>query len=234
MAMALGVRFYDDCGFEIGLGGGELNKINVIDMSCFDNRLNDVELIVACDVTNPLCGEHGASAVFGPQKGATPEMVETLDRNLSHYANMISNQLSRNVADIPGAGAAGGMGAGLMAFTKCQLKRGVDIVVEYTGLREKLANADLCFTGEGRIDFQTKFGKTPFGVAQVAKENNIPVIAVSGCIGAGVDTLHDEGIDAIFGIIPNASSIDALLKNGPINMERTCENIGRLLKVAMV
>ena len=107
MAMALGVKFYDACGYEVGFGGGELNKIKVIDMSCFDKRLNDVELIVACDVTNPLCGEHGASSVFGPQKGATPEMVEVLDRNLSHYANVISEQLSRNVATIPGAGAAG-------------------------------------------------------------------------------------------------------------------------------
>ena len=232
MAMALGVKFFDAAGQSVGFGGGELGQIQAIDMSGFDQRLNGVELVVACDVTNPLCGPQGASAVFGPQKGATPEMVKQLDANLAHYAREIARELDRHVADLPGAGAAGGMGAGLMAFTHCQLQRGIDIVVEYTGLRDKLASADLCFTGEGRIDFQTQFGKTPYGVAQVAKAHQVPVIAVSGCIGEGTEVLHEVGIDAIFNIIPNASNIEELLQNGAVNMERACENIGRLLKLA--
>lgn len=232
MAMALGVRFFDEHGFKIGFGGGELGKLHTIDLAAVDARLNEVTLIVACDVTNPLCGEKGASAVFGPQKGATPEMVQQLDQNLAHYAAVISRQLGRDVAELPGAGAAGGMGAGLMAFTRCQLQRGIDIVVEYTGLKDKLANADLCLTGEGRMDFQTQFGKTPFGVAQVAKALKVPVIAVSGCIGPGTEVLHDAGIDAIFNIIPSASPIEELLQNGHANMVRTCENIGRLIKIA--
>ena len=130
------------------------------------------------------------------------------------------------------SGRAGGLGAGLMAFTQWTLLRGIDIVVEFSGLSDKLAGADFCFTGEGRIDYQTKFGKTPYGVARTAKAQGVPVIAVSGCVGEGVEALYGEGIDTIFGIIPRADNIEALLKDGPINMERACENIGRLLKKA--
>lgn len=128
--------------------------------------------------------------------------------------------LGKEVAEIPGAGAAGGLGAGLMAFTHCTLRKGIDIVVEFSGLRDKLAGADFCFTGEGRIDYQTKFGKTPYGVARTAKALGVPVIAVSVCVGEGVEALYGEGIDTIFGIIPRSDSIEALLKDGAINMER--------------
>ncbi|MDX5628791.1 MULTISPECIES: glycerate kinase [unclassified Brenneria] len=232
MAQALGARFYDAAGEPLPCGGGALGRLHRIDVSGLDSRLAQVDIQVACDVTNPLCGEQGASAIFGPQKGATPDMVAQLDANLAHYAAAIRSQLHKDVADIPGAGAAGGLGAGLMAFTRCSLRKGIDIVVEFSGLRDKLAGADFCFTGEGRIDYQTKFGKTPYGVARTAKAQGVPVIAVSGCIGDGVDTLYDEGIDVIFGIIPHIDSIDALLKDGAVNMARACENIGRLLKTA--
>ena len=232
MAEALGVRFYDAAKNTLPRGGGALNQLHTIDISGLDSRLKQVDIQVACDVTNPLCGEQGASAIFGPQKGATPEMVDQLDRNLAHYAAVIRAQLGKEVAITPGAGAAGGLGAGLMAFTKCTLRKGIDIVVEYSGLCDKLAGADFCFTGEGRIDYQTKFGKTPYGVARTAKAEGVPVIAVSGCVGEEVEALYDEGIDTIFGIIPRADNIEALLKDGPLNMERTCENIARLLKTA--
>ena len=232
MAEALGVRFYDEAGNMLPRGGGALGRLHHIDMSGLDGRLAQVDIQVACDVINPLCGEQGASAIFGPQKGATPEMVAQLDNNLAHYAAVIRNQLGKEIADVPGAGAAGGLGAGLMAFTRCTLRKGIDIVVEFSGLRDKLVGADFCFTGEGRIDYQTKFGKTPYGVARTAKAQGVPVIAVSGCVGEGVEALYDEGIDTIFGIIPRADNIEALLKDGPINMERACENIARLLKKA--
>lgn len=232
MAEALGVRFYDEAGNTLPRGGGALNRLHYIDLSGLDSRLAQVDIQVAYDVTNPLCGEQGASAIFGPQKGATPEMVAQLDNNLAHYAPVIRNQLGKEIATVPGAGAAGGLGAGLMAFSQCTLRRGIDIVVEFSGLSDKLVGADFCFTGEGRIDYQTKFGKTPYGVAKTAKAQGVPVIAVSGCVGEGVEALYGEGIDTIFGIIPRADNIEALLKDGTINMERACENIGRLLKKA--
>ncbi|MFZ4832592.1 glycerate kinase [Rouxiella sp. Mn2063] len=232
MAAALGVRFLDKHGAALPPGGGALGLLSTIDISGMDSRIADVEFIVACDVTNPLCGETGASNVFGPQKGATPEMIATLDAGLAHYAQIIFEQLGRVVKDVPGAGAAGGLGAGLMAFTQCNMARGIDIVTEYSGLSDKLRGADYCLTGEGGIDFQTKFGKTPYGVAQVARSHGVPVIALAGYIGAGVNELYSEGIDAIFGIVPGAASIETLLAQGPENIARTCENIGRLLKLS--
>ncbi|MFD1135866.1 glycerate kinase [Paenibacillus urinalis] len=232
MAEALGVKFLDTEGHILPRGGGSLGKLATIDTSELDTRLADVEIIVACDVTNPLCGETGASHVFGPQKGATPEMVLTLDANLANYAAVVKEQLGKDIRDIPGAGAAGGLGAGLLIFTQATLQRGIDIVIEYTGLRSKLALADYCFTGEGGMDFQTKFGKTPYGVAKAAKLEGKKVIALAGYIGEGVEVLYEEGIDAIFGIVPGASDIEKLLAEGPQNVERTCENIGRILKLA--
>ncbi|MFD2699665.1 glycerate kinase [Paenibacillus shunpengii] len=232
MAEALGVKFLDTEGHTLPRGGGSLGELAKIDISELDARLADVEIIVACDVTNPLCGETGASHVFGPQKGATPEMVLTLDANLANYAAVVKEQLGKDIRDIPGAGAAGGLGAGLLIFTQATLQRGIDIVIEYTGLRSKLALADYCFTGEGGMDFQTKFGKTPYGVAKAAKLEGKKVIALAGYIGEGVEVLYEEGIDAIFGIVPGASDIEKLLAEGPQNVERTCENIGRILKLA--
>ncbi|MGW9528187.1 glycerate kinase family protein [Paenibacillus terrae] len=230
MAEALGARFLDAKGNTLPRGGGSLGELASIDISSLDERLQQVQLIVACDVTNPLCGAHGASHVFGPQKGATPEMVQQLDANLAHYADVVKRQLGKDVRDLPGAGAAGGLGAGLLIFTQAVLQKGIEIVIEYTGLKQKLANADIVFTGEGGIDFQTKFGKTPYGVAQAAKQSGKKVIAVAGYVGEGIDTLYQEGIDAVFGIVPGASELDKLLVEGPQNVERTCENIARLLQ----
>lgn len=233
MAEALGAKFLDAQGQPLARGGGALDRLTHIDVSGLDPRLQEVELIVACDVNNPLCGEHGASRVFGPQKGATPEMVQLLDANLSHYAEVVKQQLGKDIRDVPGAGAAGGLGAGLLIFTHAILRKGIEIVIEYTGLQGKLDDADVVFTGEGGIDFQTKFGKTPYGVAQAAKEAGKPVIAIAGYVGEGIDTLYTEGIDAVFGIVPGASDLGKLLREGPENVERTMENIARVLKLGL-
>lgn len=232
MAAALGYKFLDEDGKELPQGGGYLNRLVKIDSSNVMKGLENVNILVASDVTNPLCGEHGASVVFGPQKGATPEMVEILDRNLKHYGEIVKQQLSVDVLNVPGAGAAGGLGAGLLAFTNSTMKKGIEIVIEFTNLKEKLKLADYVITGEGGIDFQTKFGKAPFGVAQAAKRINkdIKVIALAGYIGKDVESLYDEGFDAIFGIVPGASNIDTLLEQGKQNVIRTAESVARLLK----
>jgi glycerate kinase len=198
-------------------------------MSEFDERVNHIDIIIASDVANPLCGPNGASHVFGPQKGADPEMVEQLDKNLAHYAAIIKRDLSKDILNTPGSGGAGGLGAGLLAFTHSTMRAGIDIVIEANHLDEKIAEADYVFTGEGGMDFQTKFGKTPYGVAKVAKKYDKPVFALVGSIGKGVETLYDEGITAIFGILPTAESLADALKSGPANIERTAENIARTL-----
>ena len=232
MARALGYKFLDKSGEELPHGGGYLGELETIDCSEVLPKLKDINIIIASDVTNPLCGERGASVVFGPQKGATPEMVKLLDANLRHYGEIVKEQLGKDIIDVPGAGGAGGLGAGLIAFTNSRMKRGVEIVIEYTGLEEKMKEADYCFTGEGGIDFQTKFGKTPYGVAQVARRinENIKVIALAGYVGKEIETLYEHGFDAIFGIVPGAAEIETLLANGAENVARTAESIARLLK----
>lgn len=232
MAIALGYKFLDKSGNELPLGGGYLGELDKIDAVDVIPQLKNVNILVASDVTNPLCGERGASVVFGPQKGATPEMVQILDKNLRHYSEVLKQQLGIDIVDVPGAGAAGGLGAGLLAFTNSTMKKGIEIVIEYTHLKEKLQNVDYCFTGEGGIDFQTKFGKAPYGVAQAAKSvnNGMKVIALAGYVGQDVEALYDEGFDAIFGIVPGAADLDTLLAQGKENVSRTSENIARLLK----
>lgn len=232
MAQALGVKFLDERGGMLPFGGGALGDLAAIDLAGLDPRLKEVQIFVASDVTNPLCGENGASHVFGPQKGATKEMVALLDTNLSHYAAIIKEQLGKDVAEVPGAGAAGGLGAGLMVFTDAVLKSGIELVVEYTGLEQKVKDADIVLTGEGSIDFQTQFGKTPYGVARAAKKHGKPVIAVAGYVGEQIDVLYEKGIDAIFGILPRPMALEDALQTGAANIERTCENIARLLVLA--
>ena len=183
MAQALGIRFLDAQGRDVPVGGGHLQDIEQIDMQALDPRLQRVQVLIASDVTNPLCGMQGASYVFGPQKGASAEIVEQLDQNLSHFADVVETQLNLQIRNVAGAGAAGGLGFGLMAFTGAQLQSGAKWVIEQTQLAEKIKQADYIFTGEGSIDFQTKFGKTPWAVAQLAKQLNKPVIAFAGRVG---------------------------------------------------
>lgn len=228
---ALGAKLLDETGKEIGFGGAELLKLKKIDLSDFDERLKDVEIEVASDVNNPLCGENGASNIFGPQKGATKEMIEILDRGLKNYAAVIKKQFKKDVLNIPGAGAAGGLGAGLLAFLDGKLKRGIDLVIKYSGLEDKVKLCDVVFTGEGSIDYQTKFGKTPIGVAGVAKRYGKPVIALAGKVGDNIDDLYENGIDSIFGIMRSPTSLEDALEAGKENIEKASENIIRLINL---
>lgn len=229
MAQVLGTRFLDAQGQPVAQGGGQLHQISQIDLSNLDSRLQQVEIVIASDVNNPLCGENGASQVFGPQKGASPEMVQQLDHNLMHFANVVKTQLHLDYAEVAGAGAAGGLGFGLMAFAGAKIRSGVEIIIEETRLAEKIEQADYVLTGEGGIDFQTKFGKTPYGVAQVAKRLNKPVIACAGAIGDRIEELYTEGFTTIFGIVDGACDLQTALSHGEQNLARTCENIARLL-----
>lgn len=231
MVQALGGKLLDKDGNEIGFGGGELSKLDRIDISNLDNRLKDVKIIVACDVQNPLTGPTGASHIFGKQKGANEEQRELLDKNLKHYAKIIRRDIGKDVENIPGAGAAGGLGAGLMAFLSAELKKGVDIVVEYSKLEEKLQGANLVITGEGSIDGQTRFGKTPYGVAKTAQKYNIPVIAFAGNIGKDIDVLYDYGFTAILPILPRVESLENAIANGKENIEYMSESLGRVISI---
>lgn len=231
MVQALGGKLLDKEGKEIGFGGGELIKLERIDISNLDSRLKTTKIVVACDVQNPLTGPTGASHIFGKQKGATEEQRELLDKNLKHYAKIIRRDIGKDVENIPGAGAAGGLGAGLMAFLSAELKKGVDIVVEYSKLEEKLQGADLVITGEGSIDGQTRFGKTPYGVAKTAQKYNIPVIAFAGNVGKDIDVLYDYGFTAILPILPRVESLENAIANGKENIEYMSESLGRVISI---
>ena len=229
MLQALGVKFIDKNGQDIGFGGGELSKIVDIDMSSFDKRILNVDIEVACDVKNPLTGINGASYVFGPQKGGNTETVKILDENLKHFSNIIKEKIGKEIDNIEGAGAAGGLGAALVGLCNGKLKGGIDIVVEYSKLEEKIKDAHYVFTGEGSIDFQSKFGKTPVGVSMIAKKYDIPVIVFAGNVGEGIDELYDLGVTSVIGILPGVVTIEEALKQGTINIERAVENIVRIL-----
>ncbi|UZW66660.1 glycerate kinase [Priestia flexa] len=225
MTKALGAQLLDAEGNEILDGGGALGNLAFINLSTLDSRLQHVKIEVACDVDNPLTGERGASAIFGPQKGATPEMVALLDRNLRHYAAVLERDLGQKIDDVPGAGAAGGLGAGLLAFLQAELKRGVDIVIEATNLLEAVRDADVVITGEGKIDGQTIYGKTPIGVAKTAKKHGIPVIGIAGNIGADSHVVYEHGIDALFSIVPGVTTLENAFANASDYVEKTAMNV---------
>jgi len=217
MAQALGVRLLDNRGKELPWGGAALARLDRIDISGLDHRLAECQIVSACDVTNPLCGESGASVVYGPQKGASEEMCRRLDEALSHYAKVIRADLDIEVKDLPGAGAAGGLGAGLVAFLGAELLPGIDIVIESVGLVDHLGDASLVFTGEGRIDGQTLCGKTVSGVVAKAKALRIPTVAIVGEVAAGSD-VYRSGIDAVLSIAP-----------GPISLEKSVADAASLI-----
>jgi glycerate kinase len=234
MVQALGGRLLDRDGRDIGPGGGALVDLQAIDLSELDPRLKSVRIDVACDVDNPLTGAKGASAIFGPQKGATPDMVAILDRNLAHYADMIRRELGKQVGDIPGAGAAGGLGAGLLAFLPAELKRGVDIVIETVQLAERVKGADLVITGEGRIDGQTVFGKTPIGVAKTAKRFGVPVIGIAGSLGDDSTAVLDHGIDALFTIVPGVVPLEQALEQAERYVTQTARHIASVYRLGQI
>ena len=230
MLQALGAKLLDKNGDEIGFGGYELSKLDRIDFSSLDRRLKNIKILVACDVTNPLTGKNGSSYIFGKQKGATPEMIEILDGNLLHYSKIIKRDLGFDVNNVSGAGAAGGLGAGLLTLGAV-LKKGIDIVIEANELDKKVQGADLVITGEGSIDGQTRFGKTPYGVVTIAKKYNIPTIILAGNVGKDIDILYDYGFDTIFSIMQGVDSLENALKKGKENIERTAKNIGYFIKI---
>ena len=233
MVQALGAKLLDAAQKPVGLGGGELATLAHIDLTGLDKRLKACRIEVACDVTNPLTGEEGATAVFGPQKGATPEMIVTLDNALAHYAQVIARDLDIDVLNLSGGGAAGGMGAALYAFCGAQLRQGIEIVTDALHLADQVADADLVITGEGRIDSQTIHGKVPVGVAKVAKRFNKPVIGIAGSLTADVGVVHEHGVDAVFSVIYTVCTLEEALENAEENVRLAARNIAATLKVGM-
>lgn len=218
MLQALGMHLLDEQGNEISWGGGELSKVNRIDINSFDKRISKSRFIIASDVQNPLVGLQGASHVFGPQKGASVEEVNFLDSNMLVWADEIAKTTGIELHNQPGAGAAGGIGGAFQAFFPIEMKRGVDVVLEYTKLEDELENADLVITGEGKVDSQTIFGKTALGVAQLAKSNNVPTIIIAGSIGEDIEALYDHGVVSINSII-----------NRPMTLKEAVDNADGLL-----
>ncbi|HHE9995712.1 glycerate kinase [Haemophilus influenzae] len=229
MLQALGMQCLDSQDKPIGFGGAELANIVKIDVQQLDPRLQQVHIEVACDVNNPLCGECGASTIFGPQKGATSEMVKQLDAALSHFAEIAERDCGKQIRDQAGAGAAGGMGGGLLLLPSVQLKAGIQIVLDRLRLIDYVKDADVVITGEGRIDAQSIMGKTPIGVARTAKQFNKPVIAIAGCLREDYDVVFDHGIDAVFPIIHQLGDLSDILKQGEQNLISSAQNVARVL-----
>lgn len=227
-AQALGVRFLDQDGNPLPPGGAGLARLERIDPSGLDPRLQQVEVLVACDVTNPLCGPRGASAVYGPQKGATPEMVRELDAALAHFAAVVRREMGVDVAGFPGSGAGGGLSAGLVAFAGGKIRRGFELVAEATRLAEQVARADLIITGEGRTDRQTLNGKTVWGVAQVARQYGKPVVALSGSLGEGAEELLAHGVTALFSCIDRPMGLEEAMAEAPRLLAAAAQNLVRL------
>jgi glycerate kinase len=233
LARALGVRFLDAAGAELPEGGAALARLDRIDLSGLDPRLSEVELEVACDVDNPLTGPRGASAIYGPQKGATPELVRVLDAALERYAAVARAATGRDVAGRPGAGAAGGLGAGLLFFTPARLRPGVEIVLEAAGFDALVRGADLVVTGEGRTDFQTAMGKAPAGVAAAAKRHGVPVVCLAGGLGDGADDVLARGVDALASTVPSPMTLEEAVLGGAALVEAAAVRALRLVKVGM-
>lgn len=231
LAQALGAEFKNTEGREVGPGGGKLSEIASIDLSGLDSRLQEVDIEAACDVDNPLYGPEGAAYVYAPQKGADEEMTALLDENLRHLSEIIKKELGRDIQQIPGSGAAGGLGAGLVAFLGAELRPGVEIVLEVNDVYDKIKDVDLVFTGEGKIDDQTLQGKTVSGIAQTAGAHNIPVIALCGAAGRGADSILSAGITAFFPIIQDILPRREIYENTSLWLERTARQIMRVLEL---
>ncbi|MDT3251740.1 glycerate kinase [Serratia sp. root2] len=232
MMQALGARLLDDQQQPLPPGGAALTRLAQIDLSAVDPRLQQVSVTAACDVDNPLCGPQGASAVFGPQKGATSEMVTQLDAALNHFGSLLQQATGREVLNAPGAGAAGGMGAALLGMLNARLRPGIEIVIETLRLEEALRDADLVITGEGRLDSQSIHGKTPIGVARVAKRHGLPVIGIAGSLSKDYQVVHQHGIDAAFSVLDRVVTLEEALTDAADNLEVTARNVAALWKLA--
>jgi len=231
-ALALGLRTEDDAGRAVPGEGGALHRVRRIDASGMMPELRQMTVFVACDVDNPLLGPRGASTIFGPQKGATPEDVQTLEVNLAHFYGLVSDTLGIDVRERPGAGAAGGLGAGLMTFLGAQPKSGIDLVLEYLDLPARLASVDLVITAEGSMDLQTLGGKGPMGLAKRCLEYGVPTIALVGSLAEGEQELLNAGLRTIFPIVPGPMTLEEAMSKGGEFLEGTAARIGRLLSLA--
>lgn len=231
MAAALGVKFKDEQDQEFIPTGGTLSQIYKIDMNNIYSKIKDIEFISMCDVDNPLCGKLGASAVFAPQKGADEDMVKLLDEGLAHLAKIIKRDLHIEVKDIKGAGAAGGLGAGSIAFLQSKLTKGIDVILDTIKFDELVSKADIVFTGEGKFDSQSLHGKVVMGVANRSQKYKTPVIVVTGAIGENIQEAYNKGITAIFSINKEPMEFSKSALKSKENMILTMENILRLLKI---
>lgn len=233
MAAALGFRFLDAQGNELPRGGAALQKLASIDDSRVDPRVRKARFRVACDVNNPLLGERGASAVYGPQKGAGPQDVQTLDAALKQLAKIVELQFGQKVDESPGAGAAGGLGYGLLVFCDASLEKGIDIVLDAVDFNERLENKDMVITGEGKIDGQTAYGKVPIGIAYRAKQKGVPVLVIAGDIGDGIEAVYDKGIDAVMSTVNRAMSLEEAMGNGRALLIDGAERAMRMIRLGM-
>ena len=233
MAQALGAKFLNKRGREIAIlgAGGMLGQIDSIDVSGVDPRIKSIQLIAACDVENPLLGEQGSVRIFGPQKGATPAMIKKLEVYLQHFSELISRKLHQDVTNLKGAGAAGGLGAGLVAFAGAKLKHGIDIIIEVTNLEKHLDDADLVLTGEGRIDAQTAFGKAPSGVAKVAQGKKVRTIAIGGSIADDAHRVFDHGISGLASACARDMSLDEAINHSRVHLANAAERVVRLVLI---
>lgn len=231
MAQALGISFKDKLGNEVGYGGGELSKVEKIDFSNVHPLLKNANVMVISDVQNPLCGPNGAAYIYGPQKGATEEEIKILDLNLKHFGNKIKEFLSLDVINIPGAGAAGGLGAGLIAFCNATIHSGIDKVLDIANIEQYFKDTDLVITGEGKIDGQSIFGKVPVGVASRAKKYDIPVVAIVGSVGEGAHKAYSYGIDVIVDIIDKPMTLEYAMENVSELIENAATNVMRSYKI---
>lgn len=231
MARALGFKLQDKDGNEIGFGGGSLTKLHTIESSGVHPQLRKVIITVACDVRNPLLGTSGATRIYGPQKGATPEMLETLEFNLTHFAKILQEKFAADFAEIPGAGAAGGLGAGLLAFCNAQISSGFELISKLTNLEKHIEHADLVFTAEGKIDSQTASGKTISGVARLGQKYRVPVIALAGIVKDDLEELYNQGITSVFAIANQPMSLEESKSRAPELLAATSEEIIRLLRI---
>ncbi len=229
MVQALGARLLDKDGKDIGFGGGELNKLNRINITYLHPMVKECEVLVASDVDNPLCGPKGAAHVYGPQKGATPEMVEELDKALLHFAKIIKRDLGQDIKDIPGSGAAGGLGGGLVAFLGAELRPGIDTIIEAVKLEEKVRDVDLVITGEGRMDRQTIYGKTPWGVARLAKKYNKRVIGICGMVAKGWELLYHHGFDILIPAMSSSMKLEEAMENSKELTTKAAERAMKLI-----
>ncbi|WNC72572.1 glycerate kinase [Thalassotalea psychrophila] len=231
MLTALGANLTDKNSKAIPSGGANLHLLHHIDLANLHPKFISSTFLVACDVSNPLCGDNGASAVFGPQKGASTQDIALLDANLLHFGQKLETLCQKSIINFPGSGAAGGMGASLLAICNAKLQSGVELVTNTLALTDKVEGADLVITGEGRIDSQTVFGKTPIGVADVAKQHNCPVIVIAGSVRDDYDVVFEHGIDAVFPILSEPGSLAEALTKGATNIERTAYNIAKTINI---